>query len=265
MDGSCSPGQAASPLEPTETVMSKKLEGKVAVITGGSAGIGLATAKRFAGEGAYVFITGRRQAELDAAVKEIGPKAVAMRADASNIADLAHLFDTVKVAKGRIDVLFANAGIYEFTPFGTIAEDAYDKMFDINVKGVLFTVQQAVPLMVDGGSIILTGSVAGSKGFEAATVYSATKAAIRSFARSWTADLKARHIRVNVLSPGPIQTPGFDVFANDDVKNYMKSLVPLDRIGTPDEIAKAALFLASDDSSFVAGIELFVDGGSAAV
>src|SRR4030088_228853 len=248
---------------PTESVMTKKLEGKVAVITGGSAGIGLATAKRFAEEGAYVFITGRRQAELDAAVKEIGPKAVG--ADAASIADLAHLFDTVKAAKGRIDVLFANAGIYEFTPFGTISEDAYDKMFDINVKGVLFTVQQAVPLMADGGSIILTGSVAGSKGFEADTVYGATKAAIRSFARSWTADLKARRIRVNVLSPGPIQTPGFDVFANDDVKSYMQSIVPLGRIGTADEVAKAALFLGSDDSSFVAGVELFVDGGSVAV
>jgi NAD(P)-dependent dehydrogenase (short-subunit alcohol dehydrogenase family) len=249
----------------TETVMTKKLEGKVAVITGGSAGIGLAAAKRFAEEGAYVFVTGRRQAELDAAVKEIGPKAAAVRADASSVPDLAHLFDTVKAAKGRIDVLFANAGIYEFTPFGTITEDAYDKMFDINVKGVLFTVQQAVPLMADGGSIILTGSVAGSKGFEAATVYGATKAAIRSFARSWTSDLKARNIRVNVLSPGPIQTPGFDVFANDDVKAYMKSLVPLGRIGTTDEIAKVALFLASDDSSYVAGVELFVDGGSAAI
>jgi NAD(P)-dependent dehydrogenase (short-subunit alcohol dehydrogenase family) len=245
--------------------MAKKLEGKVAVITGGSAGIGLATAKRFAEEGAYVFITGRRQAELDGAVKEIGPKAVAVRADASSIADLAHLFDTVKAAKGRIDVLFANAGIYEFTPFGTITEDAYDKMFDINVKGVLFTVQQAVPLMSDGGSIILTGSVAGSKGFEADTVYGATKAAIRSFARTWTADLKARHIRVNVLSPGPIQTPGFDVFANDEVRTYMQSTVPLGRIGTADEVAKAALFLGSDDSSFVAGVELFVDGGAVAV
>jgi len=245
--------------------MTKKLEGKVAVITGGSAGIGLATAKRFAEEGAYVFITGRRQVELDAAVKQIGPRAVAVRADASSIADLAHLFDTVKAAKGRIDVLFANAGIYEFTPFGTITEDAYNKMFDINVKGVLFTVQQAVPLMADGGSIILTGSVAGSKGFEADTVYGATKAAIRSFARTWTADLKARHIRVNVLSPGPIQTPGFDVFANEDVRSYMQSIVPLGRIGTSDEIAKAALFLASDDSSYVAGVELFVDGGSAAV
>ena len=245
--------------------MTGKLEGKVAVITGGSAGIGLATAKRFAEEGAFVFITGRRQAELDAAVKEIGPNTTAVRADAADMADVARLFDTVKAAKGHIDVLYANAGIYEFTPFGAITEQAYDRMFDVNVKGVLFTVQHAAPLMADGGSIILTGSVAGSKGFEAGTVYGATKAAIRSFARSWTSDLKARNIRVNVLSPGPIQTPGFDVFANDDVKNYMKSIVPLGRIGTPDEIAKAALFLASDDSSYVAGIELFVDGGSAAI
>src|ERR1700738_1785010 len=250
---------------PTESVMTGRLEGKVAVITGGSAGIGLATAKRFAEEGAFVFITGRRQAELDAAGKEIGPNAVALRADPASTADLKRLFDTVKAAKGRIDVLYANAGIYEFTPFGTITEDAYDKMFDINVKGVLLTVQQAVPLMPEGGSIILTGSVAGSKGFEAATVYGATKAAIRSFARSWTADLKARNICVNVLSPGPVQTPGFDVFANDEVRNYMKSLVPLGRLGDADEIAKVALFLASDDSSYVAGVELFVDGGSAAI
>jgi NAD(P)-dependent dehydrogenase (short-subunit alcohol dehydrogenase family) len=248
-----------------ERVMARKLEGKVAVITGGSAGIGLATAKRFAKEGAFVFITGRRQAELDAAVKEIGPNAVAVQADAASLVDLTRLFDTVKAAKGRIDVVYANAGVYEFTPFGTITEEAYDKMFDINVKGVLFTVQQAVPLMNDGGSIILTGSVAGSKGFEAATVYGATKAAIRSFARSWTSDLKARNIRVNVLSPGPVQTPGFDVFADDNVRSYMKSIVPLGRLGTADEIAKAALFLASDDSSYVAGTELFVDGGSAAV
>jgi NAD(P)-dependent dehydrogenase (short-subunit alcohol dehydrogenase family) len=171
----------------------------------------------------------------------------------------------VKAAKGRIDVLFANAGIYELIPFGSITEQAYDKMFDINVKGVLFTVQQALPLMADGGSIILTGSVAGSKGFEAGSVYSATKAAIRSFARSWTADLKARGIRVNVVSPGPIQTPGFDVFANDDMRQYMKSTVPLGRLGTADEVAKTVLFLASGDSSFVAGVELFVDGGAASV
>lgn len=245
--------------------MTRKLEGKVAVVTGGSAGIGLSTAKRFAEEGAYVFITGRRQTELDAATKQIGPNGAAVRADASKTADLVHLFDTVRAAKGKIDILFANAGVYEFTPFGTITEEAYDKMFDINVKGVLFTVQQAAPLMADGGSIILTGSVAGSKGFEADTVYGATKAAIRSFARTWTSDLKARKIRVNVLSPGPIQTPGFDIFANDDVKNYMKSTVPLGRIGTAEEVANAALFLASDDSSFVAGIELFVDGGVTAI
>ena len=245
--------------------MTRKLEGKVAVVTGGSAGIGLAAAKRFAEEGAHVFITGRRQPELDAAVQQIGPSATAVRADAANMSDLAALFETVKAAKGRVDVLYANAGIYEFTPFGAITEAAYDKMFDVNVKGVLFTVQQAVPLMPNGGSIILTGSVAGSKGFEADSVYGATKAAIRSFARSLTADLKVRGIRVNVLSPGPIQTPGFHVYANDDVKNYMKSLVPLGRIGEPDEIAKAALFLASDDSSYVAGVELFVDGGVAAI
>jgi NAD(P)-dependent dehydrogenase (short-subunit alcohol dehydrogenase family) len=245
--------------------MTGKLKGKVAVVTGGSAGIGLAAAKRFAEEGAFVFITGRRQVELDAAVKEIGRSAAAVRADAASTADLARLFETVRAAKDRIDVLYANAGIYEFTPFGSITEAAYDKMFNVNVKGVLFTVQQAVPLMKDGGSIILTGSVAGSKGFEAGTVYGATKAAIRSFARSWTADLKERNIRVNVLSPGPIQTPGLDVFANADVKKYLKSIGPLGRIGTADEIAKAALFLASDDSSFVAGVELFVDGGSAAI
>ena len=245
--------------------MTKKLDGKVAVITGGSAGIGLATAKKFAEEGAYVFITGRRQAELDAAVKVIGSNALAVKADAANMADLARLFDTVKTAKGHIDVLFANAGVYQFTPFGSITEAAYNRMFDINVKGVIFTVQLAVPLMARGGSIILTGSAAGSTGFEAGTVYSATKAAIRSFARTWTADLKANKVRVNVLSPGPIQTPGLDVFANDDVKNQLKSTVPLGRLGTPDEVAKVALFLASDDSSYVAGVELFVDGGSVAI
>jgi len=245
--------------------MTGKLEGKIAVVTGGSAGIGLAAARLFATEGAYVFITGRRQAELDAAVKLIGPKAVAVRADAGSLADLAHLFDTVKAAKGRIDVLYANAGVYDATPFGTISEDAYSKMFDINVKGVLFTVQEALPLISDGGSIILTGSVSGSKGMEAFSVYNASKAAIRSFARSWTADLKARHIRVNVVSPGPVQTPGLDVFANDEVKQYLKTLVPLGRIGTSEEIAKAVLFLASEDSSYVAGAELFVDGGMAQV
>jgi NAD(P)-dependent dehydrogenase (short-subunit alcohol dehydrogenase family) len=244
--------------------MTRKLEGKVAVITGGSAGIGLATARRFAEEGAFVFITGRRQSELNPPVKEIGPNAVAGRADASDVTDITRLFDTVKAAKGNIDVLYANAGIYEFTPFGTITEAAYDKMFDIHVKGVLFTVQQAVPLMNDGGSIILTDRSRVQKGSKPPPC-TAPPGRVRSFARSWTADLKARNIRVNVLSPGPTQTPGFDVFANDDVRNYMKSIVPLGRLGTSDEIAKAALFLASDDSSYVAGVELFVDGGSAAI
>jgi NAD(P)-dependent dehydrogenase (short-subunit alcohol dehydrogenase family) len=246
-------------------IMGEKLAGKVAVITGGSAGIGLASAKLFAEQGAFVFITGRRQPELDAAVRQIGASAVAVAADASSMADLVHLFDTVKAAGRRIDILFVNAGVYEFTVLGSITEAAYDKLFDINVKGALFTVQQALPLMADGGSIILTGSIGGSKGFEAISVYSATKAAIRCLARSWTLDLKARGIRVNVVSPGPIQTPGFDVFANDDVKQYMKSLVPLGRIGTAEEVARTVLFLASDDSSFVAGAELFVDGGAAQI
>jgi NAD(P)-dependent dehydrogenase (short-subunit alcohol dehydrogenase family) len=259
-------GKAAmAALIQTERVMTKKLEGKVAVVTGGSAGIGLATAKRFAAEGAQVFISGRRQPELDAAVKEIGHQAVAVKADASSLADLSRLFATVKAAKGRVDVLFANAGIYELAPIGSITEEAYDKLFDINVKGALFTVQEALPLIPNGGSIILTGSVVGSKGFEAGAVYSATKAAIRSFARTLTSDLKARKIRVNVVSPGPIQTPGLDAFANDEVKNFLKSGVPLDRLGTAEEVANAVLFLASEESSYVAGVELFVDGGTAQV
>ena len=245
--------------------MAGKLAGKIAVVTGGGAGIGRAAARRFAEEGAHVFITGRRQRELDEAAKQIGPAATAIKADAASTADIEGLIKVVKSIKGRIDVLFANAGIYEFTPLGTITEATYNKIFDVNVKGVLFTVQQALPIMSDGGSIILTGSVAGSKGFEAGTVYAASKAAIRSFARSWTMDLKSRRIRVNVLSPGPIQTPGFDVFADKDVKAFMRSLVPLDRLGTVEDVANAALFLASDDSSYVAGIELFVDGGSAQV
>ncbi|MGM4905086.1 SDR family oxidoreductase [Tardiphaga sp. 866_E4_N2_1] len=245
--------------------MTRKLEGKIAVVTGGSAGIGLAAAQRFIDEGATVFITGRRQAELDAAVKQLGPKAVGVKADAAKLADLAHLFDTVKAAKGRIDVLFANAGIFEATPFGGIREDDYDRMFDINVKGLLFTVQEALPLLSDGASVVLTGSVVGIKGFQASTVYSATKAAVRSFARSLTADLKDRKIRVNVVSPGPIATPGMDAYADGETQKYLAGLVPLARLGSADEIAKAVLFLASDDSSFVAGAELFVDGGLAQI
>ena len=242
-----------------------KLSNKIVLITGGTSGIGLEAAKLFREEGATVIVVGQNPDRLQSAASQLGDGVTLLRADVSKPADIENVVNQVREKFGRIDVLYANAGVYEFTPFGSITEKAYDRMFDINVKGVLFTVQQAAPLMADGGSIILTGSVAGSKGFEADSVYGAPKAAIRSFARSLTADLKARKIRVNVLSPGPIQTPGFDVFANDDVRNYMKSIVPLGRIGDADEIAKAALFLASDDSSYVAGIELFVDGGSAAI
>ena len=248
----------------------KRLEGKVAVITGGSSGIGLATAQRFVSEGAYVFITGRRQSELDAAVKEIGKNVTGVQGDVSNLADLDRLYDTVKQQKGRIDVLFANAGIIELAPLGSITESHFDKMFNINVKGLLFTVQKALPLFQDGGSIILTASINSSKGFETSTVYSATKAAIRSFARTWTVDLKHRKIRVNAISPGPIDTPIFNsaVQTEEEIEQIKASLVasvPMGRMGSPDEVAKAVLFLASDDSSYVTGIELFVDGGRAQI
>ena len=251
--------------------MTKKLEGKVAVITGGSTGIGLATAKRFAEEGAYVFITGRRQAELDAAVKEIGPKTVAVRADSSDIADLAHLFDTVKAAKGRIDVLFANAGGGSMLPLGAITEEHYEDAFGRNVKGVIFTVQKALPLLRDGASVVLMGSTAGVTGTAAFSIYGASKAAVRNLARSWTLDLKERGIRVNVVSPGPVKTPGLVGLAGPDATqqqgllDYMATQVPIGRVADPDEIAKAVAFLASDDSSFMAGAELFVDGGQAQV
>jgi NAD(P)-dependent dehydrogenase (short-subunit alcohol dehydrogenase family) len=242
----------------------KKLDGKIAVITGGNSGMGLATAKRFVAEGAYVFITGRRQKELDAAVKEIGSNVTGVRGDIADLADLDRLYETVKASKGRIDVLFANAGIGEWVPMGSITEEHFDKTFNINVKGTLFTVQKALPLFKNGGSIIMTGSVAGSKGIQNFTVYNATKAAIRSFARSWTTDLKGRNIRVNVLSPGPIDTPILDPLPKDAIAHIISG-VPMGRMGTADEIAKVAVFLASDDSSFVSGIELFVDGGVAQV
>ena len=250
--------------------MPGKLEGKVAVVTGGNSGIGLATAERFVAEGAYVFITGRRQADLDAAVKRIGTNVAAVRGDVSNLADLDHLYDVVKREKGRVDVLFANAGGGEFAPLGAITEEHFDKTFNINVKGLLFTVQKALPLFKDGGSIILNASIVSIKGMEAFSVYSATKAAVRSFARSWTVDLKGRKIRVNTLSPGPIETPAFDNLAPTEeerakVKAGLVAGVPMGRMGQPDEIAKAAVFLASDDSSFVTGIELFVDGGMAQI
>src|ERR1700741_4053136 len=250
--------------------MRGKLENKVAVVTGGNSGIGLATAKRFVAEGTYVFITGRRQAELDAAVGQIGENVTGVQGDVAKLADLDRLYSTVKAKKGRIDILFANAGTAEFAPLGEITEEHFDKIFDTNVKGVLFTVQKALPLIHDGGSIILNASVAGSKGLEAFSVYSATKAAVRSFARSWTTDLKQRKIRVNVISPGPIETPILDGLAEtkeqrQGIVDHLTSMVPLGRIGEPDEIGKAAVFLASDDASYVAGAELFVDGGTAQV
>ena len=250
--------------------MAGKLEGKIALVTGGSTGIGLATAKRFVAEGAYVFITGRRQPELDAAVKEIGSNMTAIKADASKLSDLDALYAQIKQEKGRVDVLFANAGGGVFAPLGSITEEHYDSIFDTNVKGLLFTVQKALPLMPDGGAVILNASIVASKGFPNFSVYSATKAAVRSFARSWTTDLKDRKIRVNVVSPGPIDTPGLAGVSKSEEERqafytYMASTVPLGRIGEPDEIAKAAVFLASDDASYVAGVELFGDGGSAQV
>jgi len=237
----------------------KKLQGKVAVITGGTTGIGLATAKLFVKEGAYVLITGRRQKELDEAVKAIGNNVTGVRGDISKLTDLDRLYEAV-AAKGKIDVVFANAGIAEFAPFGKITEEHFDKLFDINVKGTLFTVQKLLPLLNDGGSIIINGSVASVKGTSGFGVYGATKAALRSFVRTWTSDLKDRHIRSNVVSPGPTDTPIVDGQPADAIARIV-STIPMGRMGEPDEIAKAALFLASDDSSFVTGIELFVDGG----
>jgi NAD(P)-dependent dehydrogenase (short-subunit alcohol dehydrogenase family) len=249
-------------------LITKRLDGKIAVITGGNSGIGLATAQRFVEEGAYVFITGRRQSELDAAVKQIGKNNITgVQGDVSNFADLDRLYDTVKQQKGRIDVLFANAGIVELAPLGSITESHFDKIFNINVKGLLFTVQKALPLFQDGGSIILTASIGGSKGYEGTSPYSATKAAIRSFARTWTVELKQRKIRVNAISPGPIDTAQQQLIGElgEQLKTNLVSAVPLGRMGNPDEVAKAVSFLASDDSSYVTGIELFVDGGMAQI
>ena len=247
-----------------------KLEGKVALVTGGNSGIGLATAKQFVNEGAYVFITGRREAELAAAKKQIGKNVTAIKGDVSNLDDLDRLFAQIKKEKGRIDIVFANAGVSRYAPIGTITEDFFDSIFDINVKGVLFTVQKALPLLRDGGSIILNASIVGSKGLSSNSVYSATKAAVRSFARTWTTDLKDRGIRVNAISPGPIDTPGLsELLASSETgeqrKKMISNTVPLGRFGTPEEIAKAVVFLASDDASYITGIELFVDGGFAQV
>jgi NAD(P)-dependent dehydrogenase (short-subunit alcohol dehydrogenase family) len=249
---------------------SQKLAGKIALVTGGTSGIGLATAKRFVSEGAHVFITGRRQTELDAAVKQIGNNVTGIRGDVSNLGDLDRVFDAIKKQKNRLDVLFANAGGGGLAPLGQITEEHFDKIFNTNVRGLLFTVQKALPLMPPGSSIILNASTTSVKGTPAFSVYSATKAAVRSFARNWTLDLKDRQIRVNAVSPGVIPTPGYNLIGltEEQVKGFIAAQVnniPLGRVGVPDEIAKAVVFLASDDSSFVNGIELFVDGGMAQI
>jgi len=241
-----------------------KLEGKVAVITAATSGMALATAKLFAEEGAYVFITGRRQEKLDEAVRAIGRNVTGVQGDASDLGDLDRLYDLVQREKGKIDVLFASAGFGEFARIGEITEQHFDKTFDLNVRGTLFTVQKALPLFNDGGSIILNGSITGSKGYPVFSVYSASKAAVRSFARTWLVDLKDRNIRVNVISPGPIDTPALDPLGQE-AKDGFKAAIPRGEMGRPEEIATAALFLASSDSSFVNGIELFVDGGTSQI
>ena len=250
--------------------MAGKLAGKIALVTGGSSGIGLATAKQFIEEGAFVYITGRRQAELDAAVETLGRQAKGIRADASKLADLDALYAEIQKDKGRLDVLFVNAGGGSFAPLGQISEEQFDQTFDTNVKGVLFTVQKALPLIPDGGSVVLNASIVSVQGTPNFSVYSASKAAVRSFARTWTSDLKHRKIRVNVVSPGPIDTPGLSGLAqNEEQKNALYAQlaadVPLGRVGQPEEIAKAAVFLASEDASYITGIELFVDGGTVQV
>lgn len=250
--------------------MAGKLEGKIALVTGGSSGIGLATAKQFIEEGAFVYITGRRQAELDAAVESLGSQAKGVRADASKLTDLDALYEQIQQEKGRLDVLFVNAGGGSFAPLGQITEEQFDQTFDSNVKGVLFTVQKALPLIPEGGAIVLNASIVSVQGTANFSVYSASKAAVRSFARTWTSDLKERKIRVNVVSPGPIDTPGLSGLAqNEEEKKalyeQLAASVPLGRVGRPDEIAKAAVFLASDDASYIAGVELFVDGGTVQV
>jgi len=244
--------------------VSGKLDGKVAVITGATTGIGLATAKCFVAEGAYVFITGRRQDVLDAAVKEIGSNVTGVQGDAWNLADLDRLYGVVRSEKGHIDVLYASAGVAAWVPIDGVTEQHFDSVFDVNVKGTLFTVQKALPLLKDGGAVIMTGSVADSKGFAAVSVYSASKAAVRSFARTLTTDLRHRKIRVNVLSPGYIDTAVLAPLSKADLAQVIAA-TPLDRLGKPEDIAKAALFLASDDSSFITGIELFIDGGVAQI
>lgn len=247
-----------------------RLAGKVALVTGGNSGIGFATAKRFAEEGAAVIITGRRQKELDDAARTIGKGVLAVQGDVSNLQDLDRLMSCIKDKHRALDIIFANAGWGSFMPLAEVSEELFDKHFDINVKGLFFTVQKALPIMRDGGSIILNASVAAQLGMEAFSVYSATKAAVRSFARTWTMDLKARKIRVNSLSPGPIETPifgkmGLSQAQADQFGSAISSQVPMGRMGTPDEVANAVLFLASDESSYVTGVDLCVDGGIAQV
>ena len=247
-----------------------KLEGKIALVTGGTSGIGFATARSFMTEGAYVFITGRRAPELAAAVKEIGSNVTGIQGNVSNLGDLDRLFEQIKREKGKLDIVFANAGTAKYAPLGQITEELYDSTFDTNVKGLLFTVQKALPLIPDGSSIILNASIVASKGLSSNSVYSATKAAVRSFARTWTTDLKVRRIRVNAVSPGSIDTPGLnELLGSSEVGQQrlkmISNAVPLGRLGKPEEIAKAVTFLASDDSSYITGAELFVDGGFAQV
>ncbi|VWB12498.1 SDR family NAD(P)-dependent oxidoreductase [Burkholderia lata] len=250
--------------------MARKLDSKIALVTGATSGIGLATAQRFAAEGAHVYLTGRRQAELDAAVKSIqavGGNATGVRVDSTKLGELDALYAQIKEEQGHLDVLFANAGGGSMLSLGSITEEHYDDTFDRNVKGVLFTVQKALPLLAEGASVILTGSTAGSAGTAAFSVYSASKAAVRAFARSWILDLKERRVRVNTISPGATRTPGLLDLAGDDaaqrqgLADYLAAQIPMGRLGEPGEIASAALFLASDDASFVNGVELFVDGG----
>jgi NAD(P)-dependent dehydrogenase (short-subunit alcohol dehydrogenase family) len=246
--------------------MSKKLEGKVALITGGSAGIGLATAKQFVEEGAYVYIVGRRKPELEAAVASIGSNVTAIQGDVTNLADLDRIYAQISKEKGRVDIVFANAGGGPLVPLGSITEEHFDQVFNVNVKALVFTAQKALPLMPNGGTIILTGSIVGIKGFPAFSIYSAAKAAVRNFARTWTTDLKDRGIRVNVISPGPIDTPLLnEAFSNPDDMKALASTVVMGRLGRPEEIAKAVTFFASGDASFITGAELFVDGGAAQV
>ncbi len=237
-----------------------KLDGKVAVITAGTSGMALATAKLFVQEGAYVFITGRGQEKLDTAVKAIGKNVTGVRGDSANLADLDRLYETVKKEKGHIDVLFASAGRGAWATIGAVTEEQFDSVFDLNVRGTLFTVQKALPLFRDGGSILMNGSIASIKAMPGSSVYSASKAAVRAFARTWLLELKDRGIRVNVLSPGPIDTPGMQSVPAE-VKEHFRSMIPRGELGRSEEIATAALFLASDDSSFVNGVELCVDGG----